>query len=138
MQFTFEAAHVLDRAHQAHGAIGRTTGIDHRPQIQGVPALAFNFAARVALGASDDGKLRPTNLRLSGQGRFHVITQKGGMSWIGQVRNVRQQQGVRKIETQFGNVGRCVNYESAPVEPDHDVTGRFFQQTLQDVSFDVT
>ena len=43
-----------------------------------------------------------------------------------------------KIEAKFGDIGRCVNDEPEPVEADHNIARRFFQQTMQHMTFDVT
>mgnify|MGYP006203654225 CR=1 FL=1 len=103
-----------------------------------VEPLTLGVAAGIALGAGDDREFGPAHHRAPRKRRVHMLAQKGGMVACRQIGDVRQQQCAGKIEAKFGDIGRCVNDEPEPVEADHNIARRFFQQTMQHMTFDVT
>jgi hypothetical protein len=137
VQFAFETAHLLNRAHQAQCAIGRTGSIAHWPEAERVPALALRLSAGIALGAGDHWKLDPPDLRAPGQYRADMLAQKHCVLALGQIGDVREQQRSGEIQPQFGDVCRCVDDETVPVEPDDNIAGSFFKQAVQNAAFDI-
>ena len=67
-----------------------------------------------------------------------MFAQHGCMIGIGQIGDVGWQQGGVEIIPQIGDISGCVNDEAAPVEPDDDITGRFFDQAVQHAAFHFT
>ena len=67
-----------------------------------------------------------------------MFAEEGAVIALRKVGDVRGQKTGGEIDTQFGDIGRCVGNEAVPIEPDHDIAGRFLQQAMQHMTFDVT
>ena len=133
----------LDRAHQAQrpvGGSGRIGGIMHRTQADRIPAPPGRHRrlGRIERVEGGDRKFDPPRTGLARKHRADVLAQRGGVIGLGQIRNVGEQQRRAEIEPQFRDVARCVNDKPAPVDPDHDIAGRFLDQAMQHTTFNVT